>query len=137
MSQRRLWLAATIIALVILVGFVISVPHTTHDKAPQQTKVVTPPVPSVAVRDGYRRGQHTLSGTLTAPNACATATTTASLAGSASSTERIQLAVSLTNETQICLQLPTPVTFTTTLVAPSGLPIEVRVNGVVASTTLL
>lgn len=135
MSQKRLWIAAAIIGACIVVGFLISIPHTTRDEA-----VVTKEqnvMPLVALRDSYKKGQHTIAGSVTAPTACAAVTATATFLEEASSTGRIAVALSLSNETGVCLQLPTPLSFSVTLAAPAALPISVTVNGVEASTTAL
>lgn len=137
MNQKRLWISTAIIALVIGTSFLLSVPHTTRDVAPASKKVVANPTPVVAIRDTYKKGKHTLSGSLVAPNACATASTTASLAGDASSTPHIAVTIALSLGQGICLQVPTALTFSLTLSAPASLPIGVTVNGVVASTTAL
>lgn len=132
MNQKRLWIAAAIIAVVIVIGFVVSVPHTTRDTMPSVAREKAPPVPVVAIRDVYKKGVHTLSGSFTAPNACATASTTASLAASS-----IMLEVALAGADGVCLELPTTLSFKATLAAPAGLPVVVTVNGREASTTPL
>ncbi len=136
MSQKRLWIAAGIIAVLIFVGFVISVPHTTRDTLEKQS-AAAPAVPTVVkIKDTYKKGVHTLVGTVTAPNACHTLVANATHQGDASSTEYIALDLTLADpQGGVCLELPTPLTFSTTVTAPSGLPIHAVVNGEVASTT--
>lgn len=137
MTHTRLWLAAGIIAIVIVLGFMLSVPHTTRDVVQKKVAAPLPAAPLVAIRDSYKKGTHTLLGTIQAPNACTTATTTATLEGDASTTQSIRLALTTTADPGVCLELPTPLKFSTTIAAPSGLPIIVTVNDVVASTTSL
>jgi hypothetical protein len=135
MNHKRLWLAAGIIALVIVIGFAFSVPHTTRDivQKAEPAPIVSPP--TVTLKDVYKKGTHTITGSLQAPNACTSATATAMLEGSASSSESIRIALTLSSDPGVCLELPTTLKFSTTLAAPAGLPIAVTVDGVVASTT--
>lgn len=135
MNQKRLWIAATIIAFVIIIGFVLSVPHTR-----EVTRVFEPEpvatVPSVTIHDVFKKGTHTITGSLMAPNACASVTAYTSLEGDVSSAERsILVALTISTGTGICLELPTRVTFSTTIVAPAQVPILVTVDGSTASTT--
>ena len=129
MSQKRLWVAAGIIALVVLAGFTLYVPHTRDTEAPQASVTATVVVPPVSVRDTYKKGVHTITGSLEIPNACvgvsATATTTS---------ESILLSISTRADTGVCLQLPTRATFSTTIVAPPNMPITATVDNV--STTI-
>ncbi|MBU6214430.1 hypothetical protein KGM48_01105 [Patescibacteria group bacterium] len=136
MNQKRLWISAAIIGVFIFIGFVLSVPHTTRDAVPIE-KQNAAAAPTVALRDTYKKGVHLFAGSLLVPTACTTASTTASLIGAASSTESILIALSLSTDARVCLQLPTQVTFSAVLVAPDTLPITVTVDGVVASTTAL
>ncbi|MEK7604675.1 MAG: hypothetical protein AAB442_02690 [Patescibacteria group bacterium] len=136
MNQRRLWVAATIIAVIIVGGFVISVPHTTRDIIPpSDEKQAALIIPVVSLRDSYQKGQHTLSGSLEVPTVCTTIVAAAYLRGASTSPESIEVALTVSSDTGVCLQLPTTVSFSTTLAAPAELPITVTVNGVTASTT--
>lgn len=136
MTNRRIWLAAGIVLLVIGVGFVLSVPHTNDGSAPRAQEVVATTTPEVTVHDTYRKGVHTLTGSLIVPNPCTPVSTEASILGDASTTERIALAITLTEDEGVCLQIPQKVTFSTTVTADADLPIDVSVNGKTASTTL-
>jgi hypothetical protein len=134
MSRTHLWISAAIIALVVFVAFALSVPHT-HDVAIKKAADAVASVPVVSLHDVYKKGTHTISGAVTVPNACIPVEATASLVGSASSTQNILVALTFPNDSGTCLQLPTSVTFETTLAAPAKLPIEASVNGVTASTS--
>ena len=133
MNQMRLWASAAIIAGVVLLAFMFSVPHTRDLKVVEAP--VKPDVPFVTVHDSFKKGTHTLSGSLVAPNACAEVSSVASVRGDASSTSSILIAMTLTLDTSLCLQVPTKISFQNILAAPADLPISVTVNGVVASTT--
>jgi hypothetical protein len=137
MTRMRLGVSAGIIALIIFVAFALSVPHTTRDVAVKKAPVEASPIPVVALRDAYKKGVHTFSGSLMVPNACTPITAAASLAGTASSSQSVAIVITAETATGTCLQVPTKVTFQTTLTAPSQLPLAVTVNGVVASTTPL
>ena len=136
MNYTRLGAAAAIIALVVVGGFILSVPHTTRDT---KTSVEVPPAstPTVSLRDVFKKGVHTITGSLTAPNACAAISTTVTLQGTASSSQGILIQIAMPTDSGICLQVPTVETFQSTLTAPAHLPFTVMVNGMVATTTLL
>jgi hypothetical protein len=134
--RMRLWVSAAIIAIIVLVTFMLSVPHT-RDAQMEKAVVETAPVPAVTIRDVFKKGVHTLSGSLEVPNACTQVQVQATLLGEASSTQTIAVALTSDIDTGVCLQVPTKASFQTTLTAPAKLPIEVTVNGEVASTTAL
>jgi len=134
MNHTSFWFAAAIIAVVIVAGFVLSVPHTRD--VPETSLLSAPPVvPSVIVRDAFKKGVHTLTGSIETPNACTTLSVEASVQGNASTTEHILVAISMPDDAGICLQLPTDRDFKTTLSAPADLPVIVTVNGAPATTT--
>lgn len=135
MTHRRLWTAAAIIGLFVVVGFVLSVPHTRDAVVAPATPKETVGVPSVTLHDVFKKGLHTITGSVEAPNACATATAEASVGGTASDTQSILVAITLPADTGVCLQLPTRANFSTSVDAPAGLPITATVNGSVATTT--
>ena len=130
----RLGAAAAIIAIVIFISFVLSVPHTQDGnvEAPSQKVAV---IPGVTLRDSYRGGVHTITGSLLLPNACTTPAAQAFLSGEASTTQSIVVAITFETDTGVCLQVPTRAAFEAKLTAPSGLPITATVNGSIASTT--
>lgn len=131
--HRRLWLAATIILVFIVAGFVLSVPRTRDIPQESVLSTATSSAPAVALRDTFKKGVHTLSGSLLAPNACTSVTAEAFLQGEASTTENILVALTMPEDTGICLQLPTKMDFKATLSAPADLPISVTVNGAPAT----
>lgn len=130
MNQRRLWVAASIIALVILAGFTLYVPHTRDSGAPQTSVTAVVVVPPVTVRDSYKKGIHSITGSLEVLNACVRVTAIATTTGGG-----IRLAISTQVDTDVCLQLPTRAIFSTTITAPANLPITATVNGVQSTTT--
>lgn len=137
MSHTRLWAAAAIIALAIGIGFLFSVPHTSDVALSEEPEAAGPTAPPVALRDVFKKGVHTITGSVEAPDACTTASAQAFLEGDTSETARIVVAVSLEGGEGVCLELPTRASFSATLAAPIGVPLSATVNGVAATTTAL
>ena len=135
MSHTRLWIAATIIALVIAFGFMLSVPHTRDLPGVLPASATATSAPIVALSDVYKKSMHTISGSVMAADACASASADAILVGEATSTQRILVRVTLSDEPGVCLELPTRETFQATIAAPARLPLAVTVNGASATTT--
>ena len=134
MNHTRLLAAATIIALVVFISFVISVPRTRDvvETALPYTEIV---VPLVTLRDTFKKGLHTITGSIEAPNACTSVSAEASITGDATSTESILIAITMSADEGVCLQLPMPTTFQAIVEAPAGLPLTVTVNGALATTS--
>jgi hypothetical protein len=132
MKHSRLWVAATIIALAVIIGFVFSVPHTRDVVKTPSSEGATTSVPLVSLSDSFKKGVHTITGSIEVSNIC-----TILSAQAASSTEGILVEISMPSDTGVCLQLPTRATFQTTLSAPADLPFTVTVNGSPATTTML
>ncbi|OGG39934.1 hypothetical protein A2118_01130 [Candidatus Kaiserbacteria bacterium GWA2_50_9] len=135
MNPKRLWVAAAIIAVVIFVGFVLSVPHTRDVEETAFSQKVTTVVPFVTLHDSFKKGLHTITGSIEAPNACTDITAQAFLSGDASSPAGIVVALSMPEDSGICLQVPTRMNFSVTISAPAQLPITATVNGLAATTT--
>jgi len=137
MNHTRLWIAAAIIAVALIAGFALSVPHTSDVEMKPELLSETANVPSVTLHDVFKKDTHTITGSLSAPNACTVIAAEATILGSASSTESIRVAISMEKDAGVCLQLPTSESFSTTVVAPAHLPFSVTVNGEEATTTIL
>ena len=134
MTHLHLKAAAALIACMILTGFLVSVlnmRHVVEKNIVPSTTVITP-IPTVTLRDNFKKGTHTITGSIIVPNACVTPAVMAT-----STTQNILIAVSLANDTDICLETPTAASFKTTIIAPANLPIIVTINGVPATTTPL
>jgi hypothetical protein len=134
MSHMRLWAAAAIITLAIIIGFIFSVPRARDGAHPAKTlaATVTPPV---SLHDVFKKGVHTITGSVETPTACSAVTASASL--TPGDTPTIQVALTLATSEGVCLQLPTLVKFSTTVTAPARTPITATVDGAVATTTVL
>ena len=131
----RLCVAASIIAVVLIVSFVLSVPHTRDDIETLLPQNATTSVPLVTLHDAFKKGVHTITGSIEAPNACTVVTASASVVGNATSTQSIHVAISQSLDAGVCLQLPTTMRFSATLTAPAQLPMTVTVNGLSATTS--
>lgn len=134
MTHTRLLVVALILAGIILVGFVVSVPHARDGSLPTAA-VVPPSVPSVALSDSFKKGVHTITGSLSVPNSCVAIQAQATLVGTASSTQTILVAISIPEDSGVCLQQKSIGKFSTTVTAPARLPFVVTVNGTTATTT--
>ncbi len=136
MNHTRLWVAAAIIALVVVAGFVLSVPHTRDIMVTPITQTTPASVPVVTLQSTFKKNLYTITGSIEAPDACTIVTAGATVTGTASSTQNILVAISMPSDTGgVCLQLPTLMSFKTTVTASAGLPLTASVNGVIASTT--
>lgn len=135
MNSKRLWISAVIIASVILIAFALSVPHTRDVGVKSPLPSAMTSVPIVTLHDSFKKGVHTITGSLEAPNACTPVSTSATLVGNASGRESILVTISMPSDSGLCLQMPTRVDFKTTVSAPVNLPITATVNGSVATTT--
>jgi hypothetical protein len=135
MNHRRLWIVAGIIAFIIVGGFVFSVPHT-RDVARVSTSPFVATIPPVTLHDVFKKGLHTITGSLLAPNACSSVTAEAKLVGDASTTGNIlHIALTMPITTGLCLELPTNIKFSTTIAGPAQVTITATVNGIAATTT--
>jgi hypothetical protein len=133
MKYRRFRAAAFIIACVILASFVLSAPHTRDIVEESPALIATTTVQSsVAIRDVFKKGTHTITGSLSAPNLCTSLTATTTLVD-----KRIQVNISMPEDVGVCLQEISMLKFSTSVVAPVNTPIDVLVNGVTATTTSL
>lgn len=138
MHNLRFWIAAGILGFVILISFFFSVPHT-RDVALQKTveSHEAAILPRIALRDTYKKGVHTIVGTIEAPTACANVRAESALIGESSTTQSILVSISMPDDEGVCLKLPTSFSFSTMIDAPPSLPIVVTVNGKPASATPL
>ena len=137
MSHMRLWTAATIIAFVIIAGFILSVPRARDIVKAPGLQTASTTVSSVTLHDTFKKGIHTITGSVVAPNACSHFSAEATIARDTSSTQNIRVVITMSVGTGVCLQLPTQINFSTSISAPANLPLVATVNGSVATTTVL
>ncbi|MGH7175036.1 MAG: hypothetical protein ACREGR_01605, partial [Minisyncoccia bacterium] len=136
---RRLYFIAGGIALVIIAGFALSVPHLKDVGAPStqnpgSTAIVTP---TVYLHDAYKKGTHTISGKVLAADPCAIVNASASvIPGAASSTpDTILVTLDMPPDTGNCLQEPATSTFALSVQAASNAVFTASINGTDASTS--
>lgn len=132
--HRRFLAAAVLIGLLIVTGFLASVPHTKDVPGPARTASDSSPVPAVTLHDSFRKGTHTITGSVVTPNYCTSVSAQASVVGTSTSPS-IVVAISMPKDSGICLQENSVATFTVTATAPAHAPISATVNGAVATTT--
>ncbi len=137
MNQTRFWLAAAIIAVVIIIGFIFSVPPHTKDIPQATSSKEATTTQQVALHDVYKKGTHTFSGNIIVPNACTNVTAEATTTGKVASTTQVTLSLTAPINSEICLQIAQKVKFSTTLIAPRAVSVRVFINNTEASTTRL
>ena len=126
----RVWTAAGVIALVLIVGFVLSVPHL-RDAQLKQAARESAALPIVYVHNAYKKGVHTLTVKVAAPNACTIISGSASVAPATSSStpDAIQIALDMPPDSGVCLQVPATTTLSFSASADSGATIAASING--------
>lgn len=127
----RLLAAAVVIALVVIAGFVLSVPRARDGALPALSQTEEASTPAISLHDTFKKGVHTIAGSLTVPNACTTVTAQATFG------ENILIALSVPEDTNVCLQVPTKINFSVTISAPANVPITATVNGSPATVVTL
>jgi hypothetical protein len=139
MQHRRLYFIAGAIALVIVLGFALSVPHLREVAAPGQVAetLAASATPMVYLHDAYKKGVHTISGKVAAADPCVAVTASASVVPAATSSSPAIILVSLDMppDTGVCLAEPATTTFSVTVSAGAGAVLAASINGTDASTT--
>jgi hypothetical protein len=136
MHNMRLWSAAVIIAAILIVGFVLSVPQV-RDLGSKPTAETASSTPIVYVHDSYKKGTYTITAEIPLPDACTSVAGQVSVTpASASNTpDAIELAFDMPPDTGICLQEPATTTLSFTASASANAVITASINGNNASTT--
>ncbi len=137
MNYTRLSILATVIVGIIIAVFLLSAPHTRDVKNTTLSTVKLVSVPSIYIKDAFRKGKHTITGSITMSTPCTSLLATANATGSASTTIGILLKINMPKDTGICLQQPLKTSFSTTVIAPKSATITITVNGAIATTTPL
>lgn len=101
-------------------------PHTTEPLTASSTP------PAVSLKDSYKKGAHTLTGSLTVPTPCHSVTASASFLPS-EVPPTIRVDVDAPADDGLCLTLPTDKTFSLSVSAPQDVPTVVYVNGIPAT----
>jgi hypothetical protein len=135
MPHTRLLIAAAIIAVVLVAGFALSVPHT-RDVVEEIEISSEEQIPTVTIRDAVKNGVHTITGSLKVPNACTAITAEARLIGE-DGAQSILVTITMPKYTEVCLQMPTTENFSVSIEAPARLPITATVNDATAEVETL
>lgn len=133
MFQTRLWAAALIIAAIIIGGFALSVPRAREVSEPSAATSALA-APAVTLHDSFKKGVHTIAGSVLAPDVCTTVSATAAVSGGASDTA-IAIDIVMPPDPEVCLEEPSAAPFSVSIEAPANVPITASVNGLAASTT--
>lgn len=130
MRTMRIWSAAAVIALVLALGFILSVPRA-HDVGSVATSAATPPPPFVSVRDSFKKGTHTIKVSVAAPDACTNVTGDASTKPGASAADpaTILIALVMPKDEGICLEEPATTTLSFSVAAGADAAIVTTING--------
>src|SRR4051812_11791323 len=130
MHSMRLWSAAGVIAAVLIVGFLLSVPRLS-DNGLKHTAATQAALPTVYFHDVFKKGTHTITVRVSAPNSC----TIISGVASAEDASIIVIALSMPIDTGICLELPATTTLSFTVAASADALLDATINGSTATTT--
>lgn len=133
----RIWIGVGVFLGVLIIAFAFFVFRITE--GPVTPTVSEPAVTIISdvrnVADTYKKGVHTVHGTVTVPTACTEIEANASVDSESSSTPVIRVDLSAESDTGTCLMLPTNKTFSVQATLTGSAPIAVYVNGVLATTT--
>ncbi len=130
-SPVRITYSALIIAFVVLITFVLSVPRSQNEQVQDyESPSLSTTTPKLLITEEHDRGVRTFSGSLDVSNACTVVSAEAELVGNASSTQNIALYVIAPTMEGVCLQIPKTIEFEASIEAPEDLPVEVYVNGI-------
>ena len=137
MNHTRLWIVSALIACLIVASFLVSILRAQRAEAPGASvlPIAETAQSAVSIKDTFKKGVHTISGSLVVPDACTTPIVDVVVGGDSSDPQSIIVDLAYPEDTGVCLQMPTSVSFSTNVTAPEGLPILVMVNGTIATTT--
>jgi hypothetical protein len=128
MTPRRLRILALIILGTIIIGFVLFVPKG-KVQSPSAQVPAADALPAVSLSDTFKKGTHTISGSLEVHNACVAVAAEASVINDGATPRGIAVAITRTPSEGICLELPTRITFQKKVVAPKDLPLSATIDG--------
>lgn len=132
----RIALGTSVLIVITVLIFVFSIPHAnTPGESGPAPLVIAPVVPGISIRDVYKKGAHTITGSLKVPNHCTTVSVESVLDGEP--TKGILILLTVLEDEGICLQEKVERSFTTSIVAEEKMPIRVLINGTEATVTLL
>lgn len=130
MTTRRVTGSALIILLVLFLGFTLSVPRT-KDIVEEGDALQTQeshPQPTLSLERSYRRGTHTLTGTLLVDTRCTKLTTEVEVTPEGIVPPTITLRLATEDTAGVCLMLSEERAFSITADAPEDATVLVFVN---------
>lgn len=114
-------------AVLVVSGYALFIPQTNKDEVVAPVEGNPEPAPIVTLDATYRRGVHTISGTIEAPTPCTLVGVESAVASSTPAS--ITVSLTLTPDEDICVQVVTPLPFSVTAAAPEDAVIAVTVQG--------
>lgn len=129
MSTRRLRILALIILGALIAGFVILVPRGKVQSPTADAASTTSGIPEVTLVDSFKKGTHTISGSIVVYNACVAVATEALVIEDGANPSGIQISITRAPSEGICLELPTRIPFEKKVKAPRGLALTALVDG--------
>jgi hypothetical protein len=130
--MRPAWIAIGTFFVVVLCAVLFFAIRITEgpSQAVRKTATASSSVTLLSVKDSYSKGTHTVSGSVLVPTVCTPLTATSSVSETA-----IRVDVNSTEDTKVCLQLPATTTFKISADADIDTPVQIYVNGTLATTT--
>jgi hypothetical protein len=132
--KLRLALTVFLAVMIVIASFAFFTPHANKnvELAPVAEKL-TITLPNVRYSDTYKKGIHTINGSVSAPTPCTELS--ASLGVASGTPELISVTLLMPRDTGICLQRSTTLPFTVSTPASAKADIEILVNGMLATST--
>ncbi len=124
----RTRLAIGVLIGIIAFSFFFSVPRTRDIVESTVLTTAMSEAPDVSLQDVFKKGVHTLTGSVEAQNACANLSVEALHEDAGAPEAHIRVAITLTPYEGTCLQLPTRMRFSAQISAPAKLPVVATVN---------
>jgi hypothetical protein len=129
----RIALSVFLASIILVAGFVFSIPHANKDNeiGPSVETKSLSILPTIFIHDTYKKGIHSITGSLAIPTPCMKATTEALVLPHEGSTtpQIIHIEISIPEDAGPCLQLAATSTFSASLSADANVVIEASVNG--------
>ena len=119
-----------VIILLVVVGVTFFAVRTGKESPPKFTNTKEVVIPTVTLKDSYKKGTHTYAGSLSVPTPCHTVSAT--IAVTPGTPDAVRIDVTAPPDEGMCVQLVTTKTFSLTAKAGSDATVGVYVNGTLA-----
>ena len=120
-----------VFAVILIAGITFFAVRTGREEAPKFDTKTETPTPVVTLKDSYKKGVHTYTGTYTVATPCHTISATATVA--VGTPDVVTIAITAPADEGMCVQVIATKTFTVTATAGKDAKVEVQVNGVPAT----